>query len=322
MPNKTGPELAAYGADAAQHWADGRSPTLNEAIVTTVKTANLNEDQVRRVVEATNQAAYLKEHNKEGSEHRVIEFSGGPARVEEVLRHLNHSPGVREYGDLSDYDRPFHKTASSWDRIEAAFAPRTPLSAAELGVSDPYRDVKKLASRVEHMLREAEGEISSDEVRLETATYKLAQTMIQTHNEGVPLGAMVEAWGQALHPAPVFVKTAFERVTPRLTKLARFRAPDAIPKELEKRAAPNTMVDTDHPLIQDFSYFCEALINLGASQKVASDLEGELNQMKVFLKDPDSFRVKEAQVKAEDARGLFSKGRDVLHGVAGSRCVF
>jgi hypothetical protein len=102
----SGEQLEVLGKKAASRYAEGTS--LNEAVVETVKQAGLSPEQVKRVVEFANTAAYLNEFKKEGSS-KAIEFDGGPADPSEVLKDLNdggggsvHDPARSDYGNPPD----------------------------------------------------------------------------------------------------------------------------------------------------------------------------------------------------------------------------
>lgn len=114
---KTGEELEVLGKQAACKYDSGESCTLNCAVVETVKHAGLSPEQVKRVVEFTNQSAYRNEFNKLGSGHKYIEFEGGPANPGEVLKDLNDGGGgtVFDRGVLDYASQPAlpAKTASA-----------------------------------------------------------------------------------------------------------------------------------------------------------------------------------------------------------------
>ena len=116
----TGEELETYGKYAATLYSRGRYPTLGESVVQTVKTASLSPEQVKRVVEFANTAAYLEEFHKEGQQHRYIELAGGPADPGVVLRDLNDggSPTVVDRNER-DYLSPPPSISEStrWQRM-------------------------------------------------------------------------------------------------------------------------------------------------------------------------------------------------------------
>ncbi len=114
---KTGEELEVLGKTAACKYSAGECPSLSEAVVETIKHAGLSPEQVKRVVEFTNQSAYRNEFNKLGSGHKYIEFEGGPADPGDVLKDLNDGGGgtVFDRGVLDYASQPSMaaKTASA-----------------------------------------------------------------------------------------------------------------------------------------------------------------------------------------------------------------
>jgi len=113
---KTGEELEVLGKTAACRYESGECSSLSDAVVETVKHAGLSPEQVKRVTEFTNQAAYLNEFRKLGSNHKYIEFDGGPADPGAVLKDLNDGSGgtVFDRGVLDYASQPSTpvKTAS------------------------------------------------------------------------------------------------------------------------------------------------------------------------------------------------------------------
>lgn len=114
----SGEELEVFGKAAASRYMCGRSPTLNDAVVETVKQAALSPEQVKRVIEFANTAAYLSEFKKEGATHKYISFEGGPASPSEVLKDLNDGGGgtVFDQGSL-DYNHPPPDTKTAAARL-------------------------------------------------------------------------------------------------------------------------------------------------------------------------------------------------------------
>jgi len=149
---KSGEELEVLGKAAAKKYASGRCPTLNEAVVDTVKHGGLSPEQVRRVVEFANVNAYLSEFGKEGSAHKYVEFNGGPANPAEVLRDLNDGGGGTVFDrGLADYshDPETPKTASLLSKNMAVME-RMKTAAVHLGVAsmnDVFDDMATDASR-------------------------------------------------------------------------------------------------------------------------------------------------------------------------------
>lgn len=149
---KSGEELEVLGKSAARKYVSGHCPTLNEAVVDTVKHGGLSPEQVRRVVEFANVNAYLTEFNKEGGAHKYVEFHGGPANPAEVLRDLNDGGGGTVFDrGLADYshDPEPQKTAALLSKNLEVMG-RMKTASVRLGVAsmnDVFDDMATDASR-------------------------------------------------------------------------------------------------------------------------------------------------------------------------------
>lgn len=112
----SGEHLEVLGKKAASDWVTGKTASLHEAIVETVRGERLSPEQVCRVVEFCNGDAYLQEFRKESS-HRVVHFDCGPADPAQVLQDLNDGGGGSVYdkgdGDYSRSPRSIRKEAST-----------------------------------------------------------------------------------------------------------------------------------------------------------------------------------------------------------------
>ena len=114
----SGEELEVFGKAAASRFMCGDADSLNDAVVETVKQAALSPEQVRRVIEFANTAAYLQEFKKEGATHKYIHFDGGPASPTEVLKDLNDGGGGTVFDRGSaDYFQPPPNTKTAAARL-------------------------------------------------------------------------------------------------------------------------------------------------------------------------------------------------------------
>jgi hypothetical protein len=103
----SGEELEVLGKQAADIFRAGSCDSLSDAVVETVKKAGLSPEQVKRVIEFANTDTYIKEFNKEGQEHKFIEFLGGPADPSAVLKDLNDGGGGTVFDPgTNDYSHP------------------------------------------------------------------------------------------------------------------------------------------------------------------------------------------------------------------------
>jgi hypothetical protein len=281
---KGGEELEVLGKQAASLYLSGECSNLTEAVVETVKHAGLSPEQVKRVVEFTNTSAYLKEFEKKGSSHRYIDFHGGPANPAEILKDLNDGGGgtVFDRGD-GDYKSPpshFSKTASlaqrnmqrltgqlektasvekvaDFDPAETAFEQMMRVDEKPIPYANPWAEIEDMREK----LASARDHLTSDLSRLETDFMVLNEELYghvkQAAMEGIPLGYIVQAWGEVT-PGPGFVKAAFASIGPRLARDGVFANLGDVGDSLVK-TAEGAMADHRHPLLQCFAAFCTTL---------------------------------------------------------------
>lgn len=259
----TGDHLEVLGKQAAARWQSGEFETLTEAVTDLVKTAHLSPEQVKRVIEFCNTAAYLNDFKKEGSPHRVIEFHGGPADPSEILKDLNDGGGGTVFDNGSDYNLPpskeaSEKTASAHD--ENALASLFGDAPVEtLPYANPHGEVielrDKLASAADHL----GSEISGLEVAYAELGGRVYHQVKQAALEGYSLGHVLQAWGEVA-PSDDYIKVAFSLITPRLLSERVFWNLEQMNESIDKVAS--MMVDTTHPLVTEFGEFCETLTTL------------------------------------------------------------
>lgn len=280
----SGEHLEVLGKHASDLWCGGRCDTLTEAVVETVKHAGLSPEQVRRVIEFTNTHAYLSEFKKEGA-HKVIDFgSGGPADASDILKDLNDGGGgsVFDRGTL-DYDQPptEKKLASARAERELVLAfgdGDAPLPFANpLGEAVDLRD--KLAAANDHLL----AQLSGLEVMYADLADRLYHEVKQASLTGVPLADVIAAW-QTVSPADEYIKVAFELFSPRLLREGVFRSLDDMTGSVDKTASIG-IVNEEHPLVVDFSEFCEVLSKLAECRVSRDEVATALGQMTLFLKE-------------------------------------
>lgn len=344
MAHKTAAEIEAYAKEAARVFCEGECSTLNQALVQVIKTAGLNREQVQRAVEMVNKEAYQRDFFSKTSSERNVEFSGGPARVAEVMAQLNAVPERIEVRGVSDYDNPPKQAEAGWDQFDRDFALRQP---EEPPIRDRLRECNKLASQLRDRLREADSHKSACESDLEYTKYSMTRAVKEAHAEGLTLGDIVYAWS-SLQPPEVLVKKAMSFVGPTVFAMVRANG-DAnnlsshFKVAAERFAQP---INPDHPLVTSFKDFCRLEVELAANEKVAGELERHLAQLETFITDQknldnrnpssgplapadgahtskvatliDWLQVKEAAgTEVKDPRGLVSKGMDVVRWAAG-----
>lgn len=278
----SGEDLELYGKKAASAWSLGEEKTLNDAVVETVKHAGLSPEQVRRVIEFANTSAYLNEFKKEGSQHRVIEFAGGPADPSEVLKDLNDGGGgtVFDHG-MADYNREpsYSKTASAL--AENEFWGMLGSSGVGLPESNPFGEVIDLREKIASLYENQTSQLSGLEVAYMDLSDRLYEQVKQASMHGYGLGQVIRAWGETV-PDPEYVKVAFEMLVPRLMEDEVFRSLDSIGASIEKVGSAR-MVNPEHPLIGEFVEYCEVLTKMAHVRAAHEEAEQALNTVNGFL---------------------------------------
>lgn len=289
---RAGAELEAFGKQAAGRYLSGESKNLNDAIVSTVKTAGLSPEQVRRVVEFANTEAYLKEFNKEGASHKVVNFVGGPASPSEVLKDLNDGGGgtVFDRGD-GDYSMPppnMYKAASTnADRfgfedpmLKQAFA----VEEDRLPFASPMEDAMDAKDKLASLHNEVQAELTVEESRYFDICDVLFSTTKQAALEGMSLGHIVAAWGSVTEDA-TFIKAAFQVLSPRLLENEVFSSKEAMADSLTKTAGVTSIVNVEHPIMKVYVDFRDCLVKMAALRQVGEDAAQQVDNLVVFLNE-------------------------------------
>lgn len=287
---KSGEELEVLGKQAASSYVSGHCSTLTEAVTETVKHAGLSPEQVRRVVEFANVDAYLQEFKKEGSDHKVIEFQGGPANLSEVLKELNAGGGgtVFDRGRF-DYESPPQDTSKTASdnalRLgfeETKLAEMFQVEDRSLPYAEPFNEILDLKDKLASVYDSLSADITMLESDYLSASDELFNQVKQASLSGVTLGQIVNAWG-AVTDDPEFVKAAFVQLTPRLLENGVFPSKAEIGESLTKTASTGVL-NREHPLLSDFSQFCTTLAKLAETRAVQSEAVTYLDQVSNFLK--------------------------------------
>jgi hypothetical protein len=324
----SGEHLEVFGKKAAADWANGKYASLTEAVIGTVKEAMFSPEQVKRVVEFTNTAAFLSEFKKEGSAHRVIEFEGGPADASEILKDLNSGGGgsVFDRGTLDYSSPPSHgghtKTASADEDdalLREAFGVKE--AEAEEPFANPYGPIidlrDKLAGAADHLLTE----ISGLEVAYAECGDRVYHHVKQAALSNVSLGQIMQAW-ESTAPSEEYVKVAFELFTPRLLREGVFHGGEEMLSSLDKVASQGSLVNPEHELVVDFADFCGILNKLAEAREVRKDVVANHAGLTGILKQADSTAgkiIKGITGAAADAGGAVDKAVSKhIHPLAGT----
>lgn len=299
----SGEELNTFGKHAAALYAKGEATSLNDAVVYTVKHAGLSPEQVKRVVEFANTAAYLDEFKKEGTSTKYVHFDHGPADPSEVLKELNSGGGGTVFDrGLMDYAHTpeVHKTASAFGlhaRNMLAMEKVAGVSLTDLdtelsavfGVpssgpvyTNPFQDVDDARAKLAAARDAVLAEISGEESVLLGINRDLFHIVKQAALAGTPLGHVVQAWHQVLHPAPELVKSAFSLLGKQLVDNGVFGYAE-LGESLTKTAGA-LAVNEEHPVISCFAAYCQSIEKLAQLRVAYEECTDGIGRLDTFRK--------------------------------------
>ena len=282
--SRSGSHLEVLGKHAAARWQAGDYKTLTEAVVGVVKEGQLVPEQVKRVVEFANTEAFLSSFRKEGSPHHVVDFPGGPADPSVVLGDLNDGGGGSVFdAGTGDYNMPpsGEKTASVEDEyaLAALFGStvETPLP-----YENPHGEVIELRDKLAGANDLLLDQIGHLEVMYAELGDRMYHQVKQAALAGVSMGEVAEAW-QVAAPSNEYIKVAFGLVTPRLLNEGVFRNVEEMLDSAEKTAGAK-IANTAHPLVVEFSEFCDALTKMAELRAAREELKEHLGHLNGYLK--------------------------------------
>ena len=291
----SGEELETYGKHASTLYHSGVAANLNAAVVDTIKSAGLAPEQVRRVVEFANTAAFQSEFQKEGASTKYVVFDGGPAEYNTVLQDLNDGGGgtVFDRGTLDYTHMPTMKTASRGgmdktaavsaradDILAEAFA--VPVRAAPIPFAHPLAEVHAVRDKLSGVRDTITHEINALEVDLLAISEDMYRQVKQAALEGVPLGHILQAWDSTLRVEPELVKAAFAFMGPRLHDEGIFATIDAVGASLEKTAELRAIVNPEHPLIAYFDAYQGTVTKLASLRAAREEAMQGIDQLLAF----------------------------------------
>jgi len=299
----SGEELEAFGKKAADLYTRGDGD-LTQAVVETVKHAGLSPEQVRRVVEFANTTAYLTEFKKEGSPHRVIEFQGGPADPAAVLQDLNDGGGGSTYDrGMLDYASPPAETKVASAAAEEAFASALSRPEAAMVQHNPFGEVIELKDKLASLYEHETSVLSGLEGMYMDLAEQLYGHVKQAAMSGTTLGEVVQAWAPFVAD-PLYVKTAFEMIGPRLVQEEVFRTLIDVDDSISKTASEHRMVNEQHPLVVTMTEFCETLDKLAAVRETREQTKLALDETVSFLRKATPERVSAFYDKLAEIAGV------------------
>lgn len=311
----SGEHLELFGKKASADWARGEYDDLNEAVVETIKHAGLSPEQVQRVIEFANTAAYLSEFKKEGSDHKVVDFPGGPADPSVIFKDLNDGGGgsVFDRGNNDYYQPPAEKKAAASEEFL-----NYRVSDQDYASADPLKDAhnvcQKLASARDHLQRELMGADNDLFEVSERLLFQVKQASLAGHSLGEVLQVLSVA-----DPNPTQVKLAFSFMSPRLVKNGVFSSREKVAESLQKTGSAQ-VVNAAHPIVTEFKDFCESLDKIAQMSVALAEVEQQHDELNDFLQKAAAGawgKVRDAAAKAGEKAAPHAK--DLVHRLTGSQ---
>jgi hypothetical protein len=281
----SGEYLEVLGKKAAADWGNGQHKTLTDSVTETVKQAQLSPEQVKRVVEFANTAAFITEFKKEGTTSSVVDFQGGPADASEILKDLNDGGGgsVLDRGTL-DYAIPpgETKTSSAYEETKLASMFGAMEPATEIPYENPLGEVIELKDKLAGAEQHLQSQISGLEIMYADLGDRVYHQVKQAALNGISLGEVMEAW-QTVAPSDEYIKVAFTLISPRLLREGVFHRVEDMTASVDKTAGARA-VNPEHPLVVDFGEFCITLSKLAESRAARTELVGHLGHLNAYVK--------------------------------------
>lgn len=254
-------QLEAMGKRAAAQFAEC-GETLNESVVSVVKEAMLSPEQVKRVCEFANTAAYLSEFEKAG-EVRNVTFDGGPASPSVVLKDLNDgsTPAIHQV-KTAGYEPPtgHYKVAGASDSMlaEAFGVPASMEKVASVdhtARADASEEVADMRIRLDAVRDDLMSKLSHSGVFLDDVRSDLYNSVKQEVMDGSTLGDVASVWGT--YGDANQVKEAMSSVWDRL-RAERVMGVEQLNDSLCKTAGVGSVPNPEHPVAECFLVLTKA----------------------------------------------------------------
>jgi len=234
--------LRFLGKKAATMHADG--VPLTDAVIQAVDEKKLNSEQVRRVCEAANQAAYQGKWDEGGSV-RNVSFDGGPARPEKVIEVTQAKAPAK--ANLKDFNSaPSKKDEDLGGVLKRIFGKSTPRPKEKTAGADPLAVSRVVA----HAERDVRSKLGSVQLKLQKSVIDMRREVRRAVMDDESMGKIAAAWGMV---APeVYVREALELVRPCVRRDLRNSSFEA---SMDKTAGTGAVPNEAHPAISTFKEF-------------------------------------------------------------------
>lgn len=205
--------LVQLGKNAAQT-AETSGISLTDAVVRSIGMTKLNEQQVRRVVEAANHEAFHQKYAAMDSRMRVVDLEGGPADLAAVTERLALLAAP-------------HKVAQY--RNDYSLGPQYPVSSTPYVASTTktaaLEGAVELQERLNALHEELIGQMHAKQAGVESTLNRVTHHVRQALADGAYYEDIARAWGHynpkyatelassfSLPKAPAGVKTASREI--------------------------------------------------------------------------------------------------------------
>lgn len=276
-------QLEAMGKRAAAQFAECGTP-LSESVVSVVKEAMLSPEQVKRVCEFANTAAYLSEFEKAG-EVRNVTFDGGPANPSVVLKDLNDgsAPAIHQV-KTAGYEPPtsHYKVTRASDSILAeafgASGMEKVASVDHTARANASEEIADMRIRLDAVRDDLMSKLSHSGVFLDDVRSDLYGAVKQELRDGHSLGDVASAW--AGYGNTNQIKEAMSLVLGRLQE-DRVMGDDQTDASMHKTAGVGSVPNPEHPVVERFLVLTKAASEhrkLEAAIDIIDEQRGEVDR--------------------------------------------
>lgn len=223
---------------------------MDEAVVRTIGSIKLSSEQVRRVVEAANHAAFNSAYSKTSGRVRAVHFEHGPADPQAVIDRLRAESSVTKAAADMSYAFPPSVRGSSAGGFLGL--PET--------VGAVMKDVRALQEKLAFAHEEAVAGAEVASMDVSEALETLSRTTKIALEGGARPDDLYAAWAE-VHPE--LAKTAADRLRLRLTGVK----------------TAGVRINPDHVVVTSFENMCRAVESYGAYDAARRTIE--LEQVKL-----------------------------------------
>jgi hypothetical protein len=269
---------------AAAYSRSGKS--LSDAVVEVAKHASLSPEQIRRVCEFANTAAYLEAFEKSG-EMRNVTFEHGPADPSFVVKELNDgSVPALHHQRNHDYDRRpgNYKTAGADTALAEAFlAPGGLMKTAEVARDpearrNPVDELYDIRCHLADTRDQYMSKLSSCDVMLDEVRDRFCEAVRQEVMQGTELQDIGDALSQ--YNQSSMLKQAMSTVA----EFLKSRGMDKHASVDLARFASSRVSNTAHPVVERFIELTKVATQREFLKNVVEVLNEQLAQVDPALR--------------------------------------